>query len=66
MKKYYDVPTQVQFYDEDNNVWLSGIAYGDVITCGECGGTVELSDLDPNEVEELPWIDIDIFEAVGD
>ena len=58
MKKHYDVPTQVKFYDKDNEVWLGGIAYGDEIICGECGGVFELSDLEPHEVEELPWIDI--------
>jgi hypothetical protein len=75
-KNWYDVPTQVIFVDVDDNLEVStigGIAYGDVVICGECGCTICLEDLytdydaavaDGVEVPdapiyELPWISID-------
>lgn len=49
MKTYYEIPTQVVFYDggEDshNPEFCSGIAYKDEIICGCCGGVVEISEV---------------------
>lgn len=69
MKKYYEVPTQVKFYDIDEDRWIGGIAYEKIIICGCCGGYIEIFDLleeakeagiKPNMIiQELPWIDID-------
>ena len=66
---YYDEPTQVKFFDFDNEAssWVGGIAYHDVVICGCCGTTIEISELyymaretglgkDPIKV--LSWIDI--------
>ena len=66
---YYDEPTQVKFFDFDNEAscWVGGIAYHDVVICGCCGATVEISELydmaietgfgeDPIKV--LDWTDI--------
>ncbi len=66
---YYDKPTQVEFFDVDDEIpcWLGGIAFHDVIICGCCGATIEISELydraeetrlgkDP--VKALNWIDI--------
>ena len=66
---YYDEPTQVKFFDFDNEAscWTGGIAYHDVVICGCCGATVEISEFynmaeeigfgeDPIKV--LNWIDI--------
>ena len=80
MKHYYEQPTQVRFRDpnyelmnketEEDRPWISGIAYGEYVICGCCGGLIELADLfevaagdDDNEpfdlqFEELPWTDI--------
>ena len=66
---YYDMPTQVKFFDFDGEepYWIGGIAYHDVIICGCCGGTIEISELydiaEENELGEDPikalnWIDI--------
>ena len=49
----FDVPTQVKFVDfgiapADNDgeiLWLGGIAYGNEIICGCCGGIILLEDL---------------------
>ena len=66
---YYDMPTQVKFFDFDGEepYWIGGIAFHDVIICGCCGGTIEISELydiaeeiglgeDP--IKALNWIDI--------
>ena len=68
VKRFYDRPTQVAFYDMENDVYLGGIAHGDTIICLECGGTVEiedfLSDIEECKPEvafpiiELPWVNI--------
>lgn len=47
----YETPTQVIFVDVLDAVdcptyrLIGGIAYGDVIICGECGGEISLEDL---------------------
>ena len=69
MKTYFDEPTQVKFYDYDNDRYLGGIAYHDEIICGECGGIVEISDLfddAPDGVEPIHIYDcwVDINEAI--
>lgn len=45
MKKYYDVPTQVIFYDVYNERKVGGIAYKKDIICGCCGGTLPIEEL---------------------
>ena len=69
MQKYYEIPTQVKFYDVDGDNWIGGIAYENYIICGCCGGKIEISDLvmDAEEIDmkpdmliqELPWVNID-------
>lgn len=59
MKRYYDIPTQVKFYDSENNEWIGGIAYRDEIICGECGSIFELDEFEVDEVVEMDcWVDI--------
>lgn len=66
---YYDMPTQVRFFDFESKslYWIGGIAFHDVIICGCCGGTVEISELydmaeetglDEDPIEVLDWTDI--------
>lgn len=47
MPYFFETPTQVKFLDdaEDELKYKGGIAYGDVIVCGCCGGVVEINDL---------------------
>lgn len=49
----FDCPTQVKFIDFDRNIgsngeeepyWLGGIAFGDKIICGCCGGTLDIQE----------------------
>ena len=49
---WFDEPKQVAFIEEvesdivTENVVIGGIAYEDFIICGECGGRVDLSDVE--------------------
>ena len=47
MKTYYDVPTQVIFYDggDDSPIFCAGIAYKDEIICACCGGVMKISEV---------------------
>ena len=64
---WFDKPTQVQFYDYDNDIWIGGIGYRNEIICCERGGVVALDKLydaenlvlEPNPVRLLgEWVDI--------
>lgn len=60
VKNYYDFPTQVRFYDVDGDHYLGGIAYQDVIICGCCGGTIEISEIIENTPKQfIPIRDLD-------
>lgn len=62
MKNYYEQPKQVIFYDPDtDSKAFAGIAYGEEIICGECGGTFELNEV--VVLKELSWVPID--EEIG-
>lgn len=43
-KMNFDKPTQVMFLDLEQE-WQVGIAYGDEIICGCCGGTFEVDEI---------------------
>lgn len=47
MKKYdyFEVPTQVKFWDYEGGHYLGGIAYRDEIICGCCGGIFDISEI---------------------
>lgn len=66
---YYDEPTQVKFFDFDNEAscWTRGIAYHDVVICGCCGVTIKISEFydmaietgfEEDPIRVLDWIDI--------
>lgn len=42
---YFEVPTQVKFWDYTNGRYHGGIAYRDEIICGCCGGIFKISDV---------------------
>ena len=50
---HFDRPIQVKFLDTDAEepIWIGGIAYGDYIICGCCGGMLPLRDF-WDDVEE--------------
>lgn len=60
MKKYFEVPTQVRFIEE--NVGSNyGIAYQDHIICACCGAVIDFNDYEEGEliidVEYDTWVD---------
>lgn len=60
MKRQYEKPTQVRWFDNVDGIWVGGIAYRDEIICGCCGGILELSEFEDGEVFEYEdWIDIE-------
>ena len=61
---YFETPTQVAFWDE--NQYVGGIAYKDEIICGCCGGTVKIDEIvefAPSDVKPIidyhDWIPFD-------
>ena len=63
----FDIPTQVLFWDDDNEHWTAGIAYGEIIICGCCGGIFELKEVNEfapaeisNPVIPMKWTDISV------
>ena len=60
MKKYYERPTQVRWFDSMNKRWFSGIAYKGEVICGCCGSILELDEFEEGEVVELGnWVNIE-------
>lgn len=55
MKKNFDTPEQVHFFDPDSKEWLYGIAYNSEIICACCGSVFPLDEV--TDVTELAWID---------
>lgn len=64
VQTYFEVPTQVYFWDEDR--YCTGIAHRDEIICCCCGGVMEVEEV----IESAPdgfapivsfnyWVDID-------
>ena len=42
---WFEVPTQVQFWECEIEDYVGGIAYRDEIICGCCGAVIDLEDL---------------------
>lgn len=64
---YFEVPTQVKFWDVDGDHYCGGIAYRNEIICGCCGGIFDISEIyesAPDTLKEDPiiipdrWVDI--------
>ena len=64
---YFEVPTQVKFWDVGGDHYIGGIAYRKEIICGCCGGIFDISEIyesAPDTLEEDPivaydnWVDI--------
>ena len=59
-EKFFERPTQVEFYDEDEQQWMGGIAYKSEIICGCCGGIIPLRRVNPAKIQTLNWQDISV------
>lgn len=56
---YFEVPTQVKFWDYFDEHYIGGIAYRDEIICGCCGSVLEISEIyeaAPNGLDNDPII----------
>lgn len=69
---WFNAPTQVAYWDIDGDHYIGGIAYGDEIICGCCGGVIsieEVIEFAPECVNPIvaydDWEDIDTF-ILGD
>lgn len=61
MNMFFERPTQVKFWDADNEKWVGGIGYRDEVICGCCGGIFEVNELledNHDGIIRLPWVDI--------
>lgn len=61
----FDEPTQVYFWDSENECWVGGIGYGTEIICGCCGGVIDIDEIyefAPDGIDPLhifdEWVDI--------
>ena len=62
---YFEVPTQVKFWDTLSEDYIGGIAYRDEIICGCCGSIFKISEIyesAPNTLEDpivvYDWVNI--------
>ena len=69
--RFFDVPTQVAFWDYDSGRWVGGIAINDYIICGCCGGTFDIAEIyefAPADIDPLKvfsdWVDLSM-EIIG-
>lgn len=51
MKKTFNIPTQVMFWDYEEEEYCFGIAYEDIIICACCGSVFDINDLEENAPE---------------
>ena len=78
---YFEVPTQVRFFEPEDGDYIGGIAYCGEIICGCCGSAIDIEDLyervrdaaadgecTPSEnevIQPLSWVPIN-QEILGD
>ena len=61
---YFEVPTQVRFWDVDGDHYIGGIAYRNEIICGCCGGIFDISEIyesAPDTLKEDPIVVYDTW-----
>ena len=71
---YFEVPTQVKFWEYFDEHYFNGIAYRDEIICGCCGSIFSISkiyEFAPDALKEDPivfydWVGISSKILVGD
>ena len=63
---YFEVPTQVKFWD---GRYIGGIAYRDEIICGCCGGIFRISDIyevAPDTLDNDPIVVVNGWKGLSD
>ena len=66
---YFEVPTQVKFWDYESGHYISGIAYRDEIICGCCGSIFSISkiyEFAPDTLEEGPIVVVYGWKGISD
>ena len=61
---YFDVPTQVKFWDVAGDHYIGGIAYRNEIICGCCGGVFDINkiyEFAPDAIKEDPIVVYDTW-----
>ena len=70
-KRYFEKPTQICFWEGED--WNAGIAFGNSIICGCCGGVIDIDEVYEFAPDEITnpiiwfenWVDIQ-DEIAGD
>ena len=61
---YFEVPTQVKFWDVYGDHYIEGIAYRNEIICGCCGGVLDINkiyEFAPDAIKEDPIVVYDTW-----
>ena len=70
-RRYFDEPTQVKYWNGEEEGYCGGIAYKDEVICACCGAIVDIAEICELAEEdgiapiiELSWIDLN-EEVIG-
>ena len=66
---YFEVPTQVKFWDVDGDHYVGGIAYRNDVICGCCGGIFDISEIyevAPDTLEGDPIVVVKGWKGLSD
>ena len=61
---YFEAPTQVEFYDFENEYYIGGIAYQNYIICGCCGARILLDEMYDEACDYAGYEDYDFSKAL--
>ena len=66
---YFEVPTQVKFWDVDGDHYVGGIAYRNDVICGRCAGIVDISEIyevAPDTLDNDPIVVVKGWKGLSD
>ena len=66
---YFEVPTQVKFWDVDGDHYVGGIAYRNDVICGCCGGIFDISEIyesAPDTLDNDPIVVVNGWKNLSD
>ncbi len=61
MADSFNVPTQVAYYDIEEDNYIAGIAYGDKIICLCCGGVIDIPEFLSDVEKTCPAVQFPII-----
>ena len=62
VERFFNRPTQVAFYDTEQDIYIGGIAHGNEIICLECGGTIKIDEYLDDIEKTCPAVQFPIIE----